>query len=183
MTVHSFTEQLAYSEERRDEWWWEVVYRSFFGSEFEAMHDVIEAGDKQRKGIDRVIYRRTLREVFIDEKVRRKDYGDVLLERWSDVDRKVDGWAVKPLDAHFIAYAIEPAQTCYMLPVLPLQRAVAEYGEQWWKNGQDGKYGFKIVVARNRAGSRTWRTASVSVPTELLLSAMNCACAVSWEDQ
>ena len=62
------------------------------------------------------------RRFFVDEKKRKIDYGDILLEEWSVFHAEGDwrnriGWA---LDAKkrcdFIAYAVPTACKCYLLP-------------------------------------------------------------------
>lgn len=88
-------------------------------------------GWAQRGGIARLLTLNCGRTFTVDEKIRSEDWPDVLLERWSDEDRRVPGWVQKPLASDFIAYAFAPAGTCLLMPVPALQRARRQHGRQW----------------------------------------------------
>jgi hypothetical protein len=55
----------------------------------------------------------------------------VLLEQWSDEDRRSPGWAQRPLVCQFNAHAFAPFRRCYLLPGTPLQRAWRMCGRRW----------------------------------------------------
>lgn len=168
MSVHDFDEQLAYSHSQADAPYWEEVYRKAFPN-FAGMVCVRNDGWAQRGGIDRVVTLKSGKTITVDEKVRRKDWPDVLLERWSDEARQTPGWVQKNLACDFIAYAWEPSQRCLLLPFLTLRRA-------WLLNGKDwiAKYPEK------RANNGSYVTVSVAVPTEVLLAALQDAMLVEW---
>ena len=71
----------------------------------------------------------------IDEKIRVKAYGDILLEVWSDYDRKKPGWIKKDLECDYIAYAFKQTMLCYILPFQQLRKAFETHGEAWERNG------------------------------------------------
>jgi hypothetical protein len=166
-TVHDFDEQLAYSESNADQPWWEAVYRQAFPT-FATMASVRKDGWAQRGGIDRVITLDSGRIITVDEKVRRRFYPDILLEVWSDHERRTPGWAVKDLACDFIAYAYAEAAVCYLLPTLLLRRAVKEHGAEWWR-----------TYRRIRAVNARYTTVSVAVPTAVLLDAIRDAIVVT----
>lgn len=168
MTVHNFAESLARSHEQADAPWWNEIYRSAFPSLKSAV-SVRDDGWAQRGGVDRMITLSSGRTISIDEKVREKDWPDFLLERWSDEAREAPGWIQKPLLCEFIAYAFIPSSTCYLFPTLTLQRTWRIYGRDWIS-----AYG--TVRAQNRG----YVTASIPVPRDILLSAMNDAMTVRW---
>lgn len=174
MRPHDFAGSLAYSHSQEDAGWWPEVYRQAFGR-VASLASVREDGWAQRAGIDRVVTLATGKVVKIDEKVRRKDYDDILLERWSDLDRKTPGWVQKPLDADFIAYAFEPSCRCYLLPVLPLQRSWRVNGREWV-----AAYGTRHARNEDKVAHRTWTTESVPVPIPRLLEALTEAITVRW---
>ena len=58
-------------------------------------------------------------DLYRDEKVRAEDWPDILLEQWSDEDRRAPGWVQKPLACDYIAYSFAPSGVCYLLPVMP----------------------------------------------------------------
>lgn len=168
MTVHSFRESLARSNTYTDADWWPEVYREAFPT-MQAMVCVRNDGWAQRGGIDRVLTLECGRTVTVDEKVREKDYGDILLEYWSNKERRVHGWVCKPLACDFIAYAVAPTKTCYLLPVLTLRRAWRLCGPEWVKT-------HKVCEARNEG----YTTVSVAVPVGAVMDALKDASIVTW---
>lgn len=92
---------------------------------------VPEDGWAQRGGVHRVLTLECGRTYAVDEKIRTVDWPDILLEQWSDEARRLPGWVQKPLACDFIAYAYAPSGTCFLLPVVPLQRAWRQHGPKW----------------------------------------------------
>lgn len=172
MTAHSFTDSLGESRAWSDAPWWGEVYRNFFHN-FESMTCVRNDGWAQRGGIDRVITLSSGKCISVDEKVRSKDYGDILLEYWSDKGRKVPGWVAKDLACDFIAYAAIPTQRCYLLPFLTLRKAWRANGKRWVNT-------YRVVDAHNVRNGNRWVTRSVAVPTDVLLKAINNAMLTQW---
>lgn len=166
--VHSFADSLARSHTYEDAPWWREVYTKAFPG-FAGMVSVRQDGWAQRGGIDRVITLKSGRTVTVDEKVREKSWGDILLERWSDEARKIPGWVQKDLACDFIAYAFAPDRTCYLLPFLPLRRAWRDHGRVWAERHKEV-----------RADNGRYVTVSVAVPIEELFAAINGALVVSW---
>lgn len=167
-SVHDFTESLRLSEQQADAPWLEVVYRKAF-PDFACMHSVRQDGWAQRGGIDRVITLESGKTITVDEKVRAKNYPDILLEYWSNAERKVRGWVAKPLACDFIAYAFVPSQTCYLLPALALRRAWREHVRHWVE-----------TCRKVEAHNQTYTTVSVAVPIDDVLLAIQAAQIVSW---
>jgi hypothetical protein len=172
MTVHSFGKSLRLSHEQADAPWWGEVYRKAIPG-FASMTCVRGDGWAQRGGIDRVITLSSGKTVTVDEKVRSKDYPDILLEAWSDVDRQVEGWINKDLACDFIAYAFIPSQTCYLFPFLTLRAAWLKHGEAWWRL-------FPQKTAHNSGPRGSWKTVSLAVPIEILTGAVEDAMRVNW---
>lgn len=169
MTVHDFHKSLAESHAYADAPWWEDVYRSAF-PRVRSMVCVRDDGWAQRGGIDRIITLGCGRIIPVDEKVRKEDWPDILLERWSDEARQLPGWVQKPLACEFIAYALVPSQRCYLLPTLTLQAAWRQHGRGWCEQ-------YKPIRARNNG----YVTLSVAVPTDTLLSAVSDAMCITWD--
>lgn len=165
---HDFRRSLALSRSYVDAPWWVDVYRSAFPGLASAVA-VPDDGWAQRGGIDRVLTLNSGRVVYIDEKVRERDWPDILLERWSDEAAKTPGWVQKPLACEFIAYAFVPSQTCYLLPAQTLQRAWRVHGRNW------------IDTYREvRADNGRYVTVSVPVPIPTLMTALSDAMTVRW---
>lgn len=165
--AHDFRTSLAFSHKVEDEPFWLEVYAHAF-PDMVTMVSHRENGYWQKAGVDRSIILSTSKQILIDEKVRRKNYGDILLEYWSDRDRKVPGWAVKPLLADYIAYAILPRGLCFFLPVIQMQEAWRINGEAWMSR-------YRKVPAENSGPNGDWITLSCAVPMKELYGAIgNC---------
>lgn len=171
MTVtHDFHDQLAYSEQASCEPFWDAVYRKAFPN---MINHMMCPGDtkSQRMGIDRVLFLANGMTIAIDEKKRKKDYGDIALEFISVDTKGSPGWMEKDLAIDYLAYAIMPTKHCYLFPWQTLRRVWAERGEKWKTWGMEGKNGFSISKAPNRG----YFTHSVCVPKASLFAAINHA--------
>jgi len=166
--IHDFRESLAKSHAQADAPWWGEVYRKAFPG-LQAMIDLRRDGWHQRAGIDRMLVLKSSKAVLIDEKVRSKDYDDILLERWSDEAKRKPGWVQKDLACDFIAYAFVPSQRCYLLPFLLLRKAWLEHGRSWCE-----------IFPEKRAQNHGYVTVSVAVPIEILMGALERAMLVRW---
>lgn len=155
--VHDFHASLALSQRYSDATWWLDLYHMAFPTLISAV-SVRDDGWAQRGGIDRVLTLACGRTYTVDEKVRTSEWPDILLEEWSDEERKSPGWILKPLACDFIAYAFAPSRRCYLLPVAPLQRA-------WRLNGEGWAEAFGYRRARNPG----YMTACVPVPIPVLM--------------
>lgn len=181
MNEHDFRASLDWSHSQSDQPWWETVYRRMF-PDFDHMIDLRNDMRAQRLGIDRTVVTKSGKHVSIDEKVRRNDWGDILLEYWSskptDTQRGVFGWVAKDLHTDFIAYAFSKSQTCYLLPFQTLRAAWKRHGREWVAT-------FGSVEANNRDPSsrRAWTTVSVPVPIDTLLDSLADAMICRWSDQ
>jgi len=165
--MNDFKEDLEFSNSHEMSSWWDDCYRKAFPT-MSACVSIRSDGWAQRGGIDRRIVLSCGRTITIDEKVRRKDYGDVLLEIWSDLEKKTPGWAIKPLACDYIAYAISPINKCYLFPTLNLQIALQNNKNDWHQFSIKEMNGFSYKDAKNNG----WITRNMSVPTEILLDAI-----------
>jgi hypothetical protein len=155
------------SERHADSDWWMDTYRRAFPRLRSAVQ-IRDDGWAQRGGVDRVLTLACGRTYTVDEKVRAEDWPDILLEQWSDEERRSPGWVQKSLACDFIAYAYAPSGVCYLLPVVPLQRAWRQHGRQWIKD-----YG------QRRAQNPGYVSVSVPVPRAVLMWAIVDAMVVS----
>ena len=156
--AHNFKDSLAFSESNSGLAMWEDVYRKAFPT-LATITQIKKDGWAQRGGVDKVLTLQSGKTITVDEKIRKQDYGDILLEYWSNEERKVPGWIAKDLACDYIAYAFLPSKTCYLLPFHQLRLA--------WKNNKDmwvSKY------KRVEADNVSYKTISVPVPTAELLN-------------
>lgn len=170
MTVHDFNRSLAASHAQADAPWWEAVYREAFPT-LKTTVNVRDDGWAQRGGIDRLVVLGDGTVLKVDEKVRSRDWPDIALERWSDRDRRIAGWMQKRLTCDFVAYAFVPSGTCYLLPFQTLMRAWQTDGRAWIHKAEQGRDGFRCVLAQNNG----YTTESVAVPIPVLLDAIRDA--------
>lgn len=181
--THDFKRSLEYSHSMSDEPFWDECYRGFFGERFMCSVDYRHNGSHQAAGIDRAVMLSDSSVVYVDEKVRARDFGDIALEYISNDRRNTPGWVCKDLRCQYIAYAIYPTKTCYLLPVHQLQRAWTRYGKQWLAlanacdvtAGRRGKY--SIVRARNNG----YTTLSVGVPVDTIFNAIGNCMKTTWK--
>ena len=166
--VHRFNDSLTYSHAAADMPEWEAVYRKAFPT-FSAMIDHRHDGEHQRAGIDRSVILQNSKQILIDEKVRKKDFGDIALEYVSNDRRGDKGWVCKCIRADYIAYMIVPRRMCYMLPVVQLQTAW-KANEQGWIN----EYG------TIRAANDGYSTLSCCVPVAKLFAAIGNALRIAF---
>ena len=161
--THDFLNSLKKSHEQADSSWWLDVYKKAF-PDLEAEVSVRNDGWAQRGGIDRVLTLSSGKTLTVDEKVRYKDYPDILLEYWSDEARKIRGWVAKDMACDFIAYAFVNSGTCYLLPFQTLRAAWRLNHKEWCE-----RYG------RCEADNGRYTTVSVPVPIKVLMPALNDA--------
>ena len=167
--VHDFKTSLARSHSYADATWWTDVYRQAFPTMVHA-HDVRQDGWAQRAGVDRQILLRDGTMIEVDEKVREIDYGDIFLEYWSDWERRIHGWVAKDLKCDFIAYAVAPTRTCYLLPFPLLRRAWNQHGRSW-----------VATYGRKEADNGHYVTFGVAVPVGVLLGALKDSMVITWQ--
>lgn len=170
MTVHSFHASLARSHAYSDAPWWLDVYRNAFPT-LVGCHDMRADGWAQRGGMDRLLVLSSGKTLSVDEKVRERDWPDVLLEYWSDEEERAPGWIAKDLACDFIAYAFVPSQTCLLLPFHQLRLAWQRHRKEW-------------VAAHKqvRADNGRYTTVSVAVPKDELMRRVGEAMSISWRD-
>jgi hypothetical protein len=167
-TVHDFQTSLKQSHLHADSPMWEEVYRKAFPT-FEGMVCVHNDGYAQRLGIDRVIICRNGKRYDIDEKVREKDWPDILLEYWSDEARKKPGWIEKDLWCDYINVAFVPSKTCHLYPFPGLRAAWLKNKQRWIERGP-----------HIRAQNRGYTTVSTAVPIAELDKAVMEAMKIKW---
>lgn len=103
MTPADFRRDLAWGESTSVEPFWEATYRKAFPG-FSAMVRNDGRNVAQYRGIDRIVLLTSGAVLRIDEKRRRKDYGDVLLEVVANDARGEAGWMEQDLEIDYLAY-------------------------------------------------------------------------------
>jgi len=154
--------------------------------------DKVKNKAMQKTGIDTIITLGNGKQISFDEKIRSKDYGDILLEEisvWHNyptlnghrVERTQiipdilvenshlkPGWTRKDSYTDYITYVIVPARRVYFLPFLLLRRAFDKYYPQWLKDSG----GRKPTLNRDGMGGIAYYTTNIAVPTVTLYEAI-----------
>lgn len=123
--------------------------------------ELVENLEEQKKGIDKKLHFECGKILLIDEKKRRKDYGDILLEEYSNFESKKVGWLSRDKYTDYIVYVIQETMTIYLLPFLLLQLAWRNNYKNWLE-----KYGRKF------ADNKYYRTSNIPIPIDILLEAI-----------
>lgn len=158
INTNDFHKDLEYSLECRDD----EILNEFYIRAFPLAERIefCEDMDSQTSGVDKIIHFPGGRMVTVDEKKRRKDYGDILLELLKNKEKKRPGWLFYS-ECDYIVYAVMDAKKVYLLPVLLLQMA--------WKNNRktwEGKYEKKDAL------NIGYTTQNIPIPTSVLLNAI-----------
>jgi hypothetical protein len=114
----------------------------------------------QKKGIDKILYLDNGQKIAVDEKKRRSNYGDILIELWSVYEHKIKGWLFTS-HCHYIVYAIMPIRKAYLLPTILLRQA-------WRHNEHEWREQYHEIKAINP----TYTTISIAIPPDILLPAI-----------
>lgn len=158
--MNNFQEDLNFSHEAENMDMWQTVYSEAFPG-FLSMTSTREDGQMQQLGVDRTVVMSSGKAVYIDEKVRRKWYGDILLEYVSNDQKNTQGWVEKPLFCDYIAYAVIPNRFCYLLPVPQLQSA-------WIKNKED----WLEMYGTKEADNKYYKTLNCPIPLDIIFPAL-----------
>ena len=159
MTVHDF--QASLNAVKAAEPLCDATWRAFFGNRLRHVERNHGDNPHQRLGTDVVAVLSGGVVVRLEEKVRPlKDYGDVLLELYSNKERGTPGWARKDLFCDYLAFVYVPTKRAVVFPWQSLRRALAINGNDWHRKAKAGEYGFRLIDAQNRG----YTTQSLCVP-------------------
>lgn len=171
----NFHRDNAYSLRASEELFWEAVYeKAFPGLKYSQLCKDLA---QQKQGVDRVLYFMNGNIQYVDEKKRTKDYGDILLEHTSNVERGTPGWMEKDLAIDYLAYAIMPLQRCYLFPWPMLRRAWLQYRDKWRKEYWDTVPGTTEI-----GNGEIYHTHSVAIPLKVLQRAVTTAAIIDVSD-
>lgn len=153
--MNDFKTDLEYSMD-------DAVFDNFYKSNFPGLKEIRFEDNlqKQIKGIDKTLIFKSGLEITIDEKKRRVDYGDILLELYSNKETKRKGW-LYTAQCDYMAYAIIPKKKIYFLPMVLLKITWNENGAKWMNL-------YKSIEAINK----NYTTLSIAIPTNVLLDAL-----------
>lgn len=168
--IHNFNDEVMRSYEHTKENWVNEAYWDAFGNLGLVRMEEIHDKKLQRKGYDKICYFKNGKEVIFDEKHREKDYGDILIEIYSNMERRTSSWLGN--NADYIANFFEPTKRVVWLPLLLLNKWLKTRDEIIpWMNRPENKSLLpyppwnRVVYARNPS----YTTASIAGSNELIL--------------
>lgn len=171
--VHDFYESLENSHRHADLPLWGELYRAAFPT-FQGMFAHSNDGEHQRAGVDRSVLLTNGKQILVDEKIRFKDYGDILLEYLSNKERNIPGWVCKPLRCDYIAYTVAPTGKGYLLPTIQLQEAWRRNKHLWMQDR------YFTARAPNELNGQRWTTLSKAIPVVELFKAIGACLRVEF---
>jgi hypothetical protein len=153
----SFEEDLEFSLNPKHAERMDAFYRDFFSATGLNVIEVKPVTDRaeQKKGYDKLIKLDNEQFIRVEEKLDRYTTGNLVLELWSDSNRK-RGWLFTST-ADYLAYHFTETGITHMLPMILLRRAWA-LNEKVWRSVYEEK------LVRNRA----WTTIIIPIPTTVL---------------
>lgn len=148
--MNNFSADLIYSVSQKEFW------KSAYKKAFPVMLDVIDYSKDMRAqavGIDTIVKLPFGGILRIDEKMRRKNRGDVLVEYISNDKTNTAGWIEKDLRIDFIGYAYMDTREVLFIPFVDLQNLWKIKKEYWLSK-------YKLPPAKNFS----YNTLNVAVP-------------------
>lgn len=139
IVVHDFQAKLAESNTLSDEDSWIGFYERVWPGQIVCSVRIDKDSVFQRWGVDREIKLVTGQQFTVDEKKRTKDYGDMLIEEWSqfygerDTRNKVGWTRDRAKRCDFVAWAVVPSGKCWLIPFDLLRRTTHAYLGDWKK--------------------------------------------------
>lgn len=115
----------------------------------------------QRAGVDAFLIHGAA-QIPVEEKVRDRDYGDVLLELVSNDRTGAPGWAVKGARSRLLLYAIRSTGRGWVFPMKTVQLVSRARAEEWTRC-------FDTRVAKNPGYS----SVNVPVPFDVFVAAID----------
>ena len=163
--IHNFADALKEENSDREAWHWKFLYEQLWDGYATIEHiELVDDLGRQKAGIDKVITLRTNKGniVFknIEEKYRKRDYGDILLEIYSAVEYRTPGWAVDPdKKSDVLVYAVPTSDGIVYY--------VCKYPElrQWLMSNRSE---LSEIYPKKRANNGTYTTVNIAIPTEVV---------------
>ena len=166
--VANFDVDLDYSADMLREPVWAEYYLRMF-PDLSASVATTQDGRGQRSGVDRILIFKSGLQLTVDEKVRREEWPDILLEEVWNVERNIVGWTLDPHKiCDYIAYAVPKLAVCYFIPYPLLRITFAHHLAEW--TGLAKKHNPKF--SPNDTDGHKWTTRNIAVDWSVLHAAM-----------
>ena len=156
--THNFDESLKFSfiydEDIND------FYYHYFPTL--AKIQIVKNLELQKQGIDKILKLKSGKKIYIDEKKREMDYGDIFLEEYSDFNENTPSWLDWSKKTDYISYIVLPTHKIYLIPFILLLKAWIYNYNSWLK-----KYG------RRFSPNVGYFTSGIPIPPNELFRSIN----------
>ena len=127
--------------------------------------DQVSDLELQYAGIDKILHTRQNKFLKLEEKVRRVDWGDILVEliaddRYANYDlnnnkytyseKRGIGWGMKDYSSDLLLYFFEESQTGYLISWVKFKNMFRQMLPIWYRKAQNNEDNFAIKIAKNK---------------------------------
>lgn len=158
--MNSFNNDLQYSLDLRRNEDFNKFYYDIWEVKLIEELDYRKNKQEQQEGKDKRIHLKNGKVILVEEKCRRKDYGDIFLETVSNTKTNKPGW-IETCQSEYLMYFIEPKRKVYLLPVELLKLAYRHNIQEWSKQ-------YKIYAVPNKG----YYSKGIGIPPEVLYAAI-----------
>lgn len=148
--IYSFEADIKYIKDNRNQDQWNKAYRFFF-PEISHMEEIPGDDERQKVGVDWIIYMKDGTQYNIDEKLDKKGYPRFpieILHRQAN-NHTIPGWALKEgQQTHYIAYLVEPKQDHYLIPYQKLRSIYLRNEQEWVRFAKERYNGFVYGITQ-----------------------------------
>lgn len=144
--------------------------------------DPVKDKKLQFAGVDKILVTQNGKILKVEEKVRKKDWGDILVELIADhryasydpINDKFDyselrgiGWGMKDYSTDLLLYYFEETDSGHLLSWKKFQAVFKAMLNEWYVYAMKNQYGFSLKIAKNK----NYNTVNIAIPKDVLLNA------------
>jgi len=123
---------------------------------------------KQKLGVDKILSNGE-KSVYIEEKIRYRNYGDILIELIGDnryylKRRDALGWSLRDNMTDILVYYYQDTNTGYILSWKKFQRMVFRNLPIWFDYAKKNKNGFALKKTYNDYKGNQWYSLNLAIP-------------------
>lgn len=170
---NDFDDSLKISDSEEIEKILKEVYLKYFPNMVGMIKNESKKSNSQEKGVDRIIYLDNLKTITIDEKIRKDDYADFLLEYVSNDYTGAVGWIEKDLSIDYILYVILSTKKAFLLDWRILKITWDFNKVEWKKKYGTITAGNAYFNGYNYNNGYNYTTISIAIPRKDLFIAMD----------
>jgi hypothetical protein len=144
--------------------------------------DAVKDKQLQFSGVDKIVVTQSGKVLRLEEKVRRKDWGDLLVEviadnrfaKYDPVNNSFEyekkrgvGWGMKEYSTDLLLYYFEESDTGYILSWKKFKAMFDAMLPTWYIYAQQKQFGFDLKVAKNKG----YQSINIAIPKDIFIEA------------